>query len=383
MRNRVELLASKNQYAYDREFMSHAIRLAERGAYTTHPNPRVGCVIVKDNKIIGEGWHIQSGKEHAEINAIKDAASKNGLDVKDTTVYVSLEPCSHQGKTGPCSTALAKAGVRKVVVAMLDPNPLVAGQGIQELKDNDIEVEVGVLQAQAEQLNPGYIKRMKTGRPFIRNKMAMSLDGRTAIASGESKWITSDDARNDVHKLRARSDCILTGVGTILADDPSMTVRMDGILEQPLRVIVDTHLSTPLDAKILAQQGKTIILTSREDEGDIKRFAKRGVEVIQIPLKGSFLDLNVVLDYLGALEINEVLLEAGATLSGAMLQAGLIDELVIYMAPILLGNKAKGLFGLNSLESMNQKIALNIIEQRAIGVDWRIRATLTKTGVIE
>jgi len=378
MRNRVEILNSRNQYAHDREFMSYAIRLAERGAYTTHPNPRVGCVVVKDNKIIGEGWHIEAGKEHAEINAINDAGSSN---VKDATVYVSLEPCSYQGKTGPCSTALVKAGVTKVVIAMLDPNPKVAGQGVQELKDNGIEVEVGVLKTQAEELNPGFIKRMKTGRPFIRNKMAMSLDGRTALESGESKWITSEDARNDVHKLRARSDCILTGVGTILADNPSMTVRMDGILQQPLRVIVDTHLSTPLDAKILSQQGKTVILTCREDQGDIERFAKHGIEVVVISKKGNYLDLESVLDYLGSLEINEVLLEAGATLSGAMLQAGLVDELVIYMAPIILGNKAKGLFGLSNLESMDEKIELDIIEQRAIGIDWRIRAKLVKVEI--
>jgi len=376
MSNRADLLASKSQFENDREFMALAIRLAERGAYTTHPNPRVGCVIVKDNKIIGQGWHIEAGKEHAEINAMLDAGSNN---VKDTTVYVSLEPCSHQGKTGACSTALVKAGVRKVIVAMLDPNPLVSGQGVQELKDNNIDVEVGLLQDQAEQLNPGYIKRMKTGRPFIISKMAMSLDGRTAMASGESKWITSEPARLDVQKLRARSACIITGVGTILVDDPSMTVRIDGLLQQPLRVIVDTHLSTPLDAKILKQQGKTIILTSRVDAGDVQRFANHGVEVINIPSKGNNLDLDAVVDYLGSLEINEVLLEAGATLSGAMLQAGLVDEIVIYMAPILLGNKAKGLFGLSNIESMNQKMTLNIIEQRAIGVDWRIRATLSNS----
>jgi diaminohydroxyphosphoribosylaminopyrimidine deaminase/5-amino-6-(5-phosphoribosylamino)uracil reductase len=364
--------------------MSYAIRLAERGAYTTHPNPRVGCVIVKNNKIIGEGWHIEAGKEHAEINALNDIVnSKSDMDAKGATVYISLEPCSHQGKTGPCSTALVNAEVGKVIVAMLDPNPLVAGQGIQELKDNNIEVEVGLLQAQAEQLNLGYIKRMKTGRPFIRNKMAMSLDGRTALASGESKWITSEDARQDVHKLRARSDCIVTGVGTILTDDPSMTVRMEGILQQPLRVIIDTHLSTPLDAKILAQQGKTIILTSREDQGDVKRFAKLGIDVIKIPQNGSNLDLEAVVDYLSTLNVNEVLVEAGATLSGAMLQAGLVDELVIYMAPILLGNKAKGLFGLSNLETMNQKIALNIIEQRAVGIDWRITATVSTKNSID
>ncbi len=376
MRNRVNIILSKNQYANDREFMARAIRLAERGAYTTYPNPCVGCVIVKDNEIIGEGWHIEAGKEHAEINAFNDAGITN---VKGATVYVSLEPCNHKGRTGACSTALVKAQVEKVIVAMLDPNPLVSGQGIQELKDNNIEVEVGVLQAQAEQLNPGYIKRMQTGRPRVINKMAISLDGRTALESGESKWITSEDARHDVQKLRARSSCILTGVGTILADDPSMTVRIDGILQQPLRAIIDTHLSTPLDAKILSQQGKTIIFTGRDDEGDRQRFAKHGIEVIKIPQKGSNLDLRAIVDYLGKLEINEVLLEAGATLSGAMLEAGLIDELVIYMAPILLGNKSRGIFNLSNLDSMDQKISLNIIEQRAIGVDWRIRATFSKT----
>jgi len=376
MRNRVEILKAQYQDANDIEFMSRAIRLAERGAFTTHPNPRVGCVIVKDDKIIGEGWHIEAGKEHAEIHAINNAGI---VKVKDAIIYVSLEPCSFKGRTGACSTALVKAGVKRVVIAMLDPNPLVSGQGMQELKDNGIEVEVGLLESQARQLNPGYIKRMNTGRPFIRNKMAMSLDGRTALESGESKWITSEHARLDVQQLRARSACILTGIGTILSDDPSMTVRIDGILKQPLRVIVDTHLSTPLDAKILAQQGNTIIFTCREDAGDVKRFAKHGIEVITVSQKGNYLDLDAVVDYLGTLEINEVLLEAGATLSGAMLQAGLVDELVIYMAPVLLGNKAKGLFALSNLNSMDQKISLDIIEQRAIGVDWRIRAIPFKT----
>ncbi len=377
MRNRVSILTAQNQYANDREFMARAILLAERGAYTTHPNPKVGCVIVKENEIIGEGWHIEAGKEHAEINAMNDVLNKNAAaSLKDATVYVSLEPCSHQGRTGACSTALVKAGVAKVVIAMLDPNPLVSGQGVQELKDNNIDVEVGVLEAQAVKLNSGFIKRMTTGRPFVRNKLAMSLDGRTALASGESKWITSENARDDVQKLRARSSCIVTGVGTVLADDPAMTVRLDGIIKQPLRIIVDTHLSTPLDAKILTQEGKTIILTCRNDEGDVKRFAKHGIEVINIPRKGSYLDLEAVLDYLGSLEINDVLLEAGATLSGAMLTAGLIDELIIYMAPVLLGNNAKGLFGLPDLDTMDKKITLNIIEQRAIGVDFRITATV-------
>ena len=262
---------------------------------------------------------------------------------------------------------------------MQDPHSRVAGQGLQQLREAGIEVEVGVLETQARALNPGFIKRMQSGRPYVRNKLAMSLDGRTAMASGESKWITSDAARLDVQRLRARSSAILTGVGTVLADDPSMTVRLDEAERQPLRVILDTHLSMPTNAKLLQQAGRTLVMTCSEDEEAKEALEQAGAEVICTPFHSNTVDMQAVLDTLGEMEINEVLLETGATLSGAMLKAGLIDELVIYMAPVLMGDNARGLFRLPFLDSMEQKIQLNISDIRAVGQDWRIIATVDRS----
>ena len=362
------------QTAADNGYMSRALQLARKGLYTTDPNPRVGCVIVKDGEIVGEGWHERAGEPHAEVHALHAAGDK----AVGATVYVTLEPCCHHGKTPPCSEALIKAHVGRVVVAMQDPHSRVAGKGLQQLRDAGIEVEVGVLESQAQALNPGFIRRMQTGRPYVRNKLAMSLDGRTAMASGESKWITSAAAREDVQRLRARSSAIVTGVGTVLADDPSMTVRLEGIERQPVRVVVDTHLSMPVTARMLQQPGRTLVMTCSDDEAAREALEQAGAEVIVLPFCSDTVDMQAVLDALGEMEINEVLVESGATLSGAMLQAGLIDELVIYMAPIVMGDGARGLFRLPELQTMEQKINLDITDMRAVGIDWRITASVTR-----
>jgi diaminohydroxyphosphoribosylaminopyrimidine deaminase/5-amino-6-(5-phosphoribosylamino)uracil reductase len=352
----------------DHQYMSRAISLASRGLYTADPNPRVGCVIVNNGSIVGEGWHERAGEGHAEVNALEQAGDK----AKGSTVYVSLEPCCHQGKTPPCTDALINAGVDRVVAAMQDPNPRVAGNGLQQLTNAGIFAEVGLLETAAHQLNPGFIQRMKTARPFVRSKLAMSVDGRTAMHNGESKWITSDAARQDVHRLRARSSAIVTGAGTVLADDPAMTARMEGVERQPLRVIIDTNLSTPADAKILKQDGDTHILTCSEDEGSIELLNTAGAKVVQLPMAHNRVDLFAMMEYLNKLEVNEVLLETGATLNGAMLEAQLIDEIIIYMAPILMGSEARGLFRLPQIQSMADRIELTLTETRVVGNDLRL-----------
>jgi len=354
----------------DYEFMARALRLAGKGLYTAHPNPRVGCVIVRDGEIIGEGWHEYTGGPHAEVNALQQAGDK----ARGATVYVTLEPCCHHGRTPPCTDALIKAGVARVVAAMVDPHSRVAGNGLEQLRQEGIEVASGLLEQQALVLNAGFVKRMQTGRPHVRLKLAMSLDGRTAMASGESKWITGPEARQDVQKLRAQSSAILTGVGTVLADDPSLTVRIEGIRQQPLRVVVDTHLSMPATAKMLTEEGKTMVMTCREGEGGREILEAAGAEVLSMPYCATDVDLVAVLDQLGELEINEVLVETGATLGGAFLQAGLIDELIVYMAPLLMGDNARGLFHLPGLEQMQDKIELNITDARAVGRDLRLTA---------
>lgn len=357
----------------DYEYMARALRFANKGLYTAHPNPRVGCVIVNQGQIVGEGWHEYTGGPHAEINALQQA----GDQARGATVYVTLEPCCHEGRTPPCTEALIKAGVARVVAAMVDPHSRVAGNGLQQLQEAGIETTSGLLEAQAEALNPGFIKRMRFGRPYVRSKLAMSLDGRTAMASGESKWITSEAARLDVQRLRARSSAILTGVGTVLADDPSMTVRSEEVRNQPIRVVVDTHLSMPADAKMLKQAGETLVFTCSEDGGKSELEAA-GAKVVTMPYCATDVDLESVLDQLGEMEINEVLVETGATLSGGFLKAGLIDELVIYAAPLLMGDSARALFHLPGLESMEQKIELEMIDQRMVGQDMRMTAKVIR-----
>ncbi|MGD8783146.1 MAG: bifunctional diaminohydroxyphosphoribosylaminopyrimidine deaminase/5-amino-6-(5-phosphoribosylamino)uracil reductase RibD [Thioalkalispiraceae bacterium] len=352
----------------DHQYMSRAIELARRGLYTTDPNPRVGCVIVNNGKIVGEGWHQRAGEAHAEVNALLQA----GDDADGATVYVTLEPCCHHGKTPPCTDALINAKVDRVVVAMQDPNPQVAGNGLQQLTNAGIFAEAGLLEAAAHSLNPGFIQRMKTSRPYVRCKLAMSVDGRTAMENGESKWITSEPARQDVHRLRARSSAIVTGAGTVLADDPAMTARLEGIERQPVRIIIDTNLSTPVDANILKQEGETHILTCSDEEGPVELLSNAGAKVVQLPMTHNRVDLFAMMDYLNKLEINEVMLETGSTLSGAMLEAQLIDELVIYMAPIVMGSEARGLFRLPTLQNMSDRIELVLLETRAVGRDLRL-----------
>lgn len=362
--------------ADDHRYMARALQLAERGLYTTDPNPRVGCVLVREERIVGEGWHQRAGGPHAEVHALQAA----GDQARGSTAYVTLEPCCHHGRTPPCSEALIQAGVSRVVAAIRDPHSQVNGGGLRQLQEAGITVQSGLLEAQARRLNPGFIRRMQRGRPWVRLKLAMSLDGRTAMASGESQWITGAAARQDVQQWRARSSAILTGVGTVLADDPSMTVRLEQTERQPLRVIIDTNLSTPPGAKILQQPGQTVIVTCSEEEAAWEALQQAGAEIIAVPQDAhNNVDLAAVLDQLGEREINELHVETGATLAGALMQAGLVDELIVYMAPTLLGDAARGLFHLPGIETMDDRLPLQIKDIRAIGDDWRITAGMKKS----
>ncbi len=357
----------------DYKYMRKAITLAQNGIYTTDPNPRVGCVIVKDEQIIGEGWHQTAGQAHAEVNAIQNCIQSP----KGATAYVTLEPCSHYGRTPPCTDRLIEADVALVVIAMQDPNPQVAGRGIKKLKAAGIDVVVGLMQREAEDLNPGFIKRMVSGKPFVRCKMAMSLDGRTAMASGESKWITAADARTDVHLMRARSSAIITGIGSILHDDSQMNARTEDVdVKQPLRAVLDSDLQIPVAARIFDSCGEAIVFAGSEaiveKAEKVKHLEKNGVKVVAAEHEAEFIDLHWLLEYLAAADINEVMVEAGSTLSGAFLQVGLVDELVVYMAPHIMGNSAKGLFNLPGLDKMVDKINLDIKDITAVGCDWRI-----------
>ncbi len=374
---------SDQAHTNDRIWMARAIQLAEKGLYTTQPNPRVGCVIVSpDHQCVGEGFHQLAGGPHAEVHALQQAAD----NARGATVYVTLEPCSHQGKTPPCANTLIEAGVSRVVCAMQDPNPLVSGEGIKKLQQAGIQVESGLLQAEAEALNPGFIKRMKTGRPYVRVKLAMSLDGRTAMASGESRWITSEAARADVQKFRARSSVVLTGSGTVLADNPSMNVRVSGAdlgiavePHQPLRAIVDGDLTVLPGSNIFqltgSQAAQVVVFSHKNLSADDLQTA--GFHNIQLFDPGECsgkIDLAAVMQWLGEQQANEIHVEAGSTLCGALLDQGLVDELVIYMAAHIMGDSARGLFHLPNLNSMSERINLEIKEIRPIGKDWRITA---------
>lgn len=354
----------------DARHMGRALALAARGLYTTDPNPRVGCVLVNDRQVVGEGWHERAGGPHAEVQALRAA----GTAARGATAYVTLEPCCHHGRTPPCTRALIDAGVARVVAAMPDPNPKVAGQGVAELAGAGIAVDVGLMQDEAGRLNPGFVSRMTRGRPYVRVKLAASLDGRTALATGESKWITGAAARADVQRLRARSSAILTGVGTVLADDPSLTVRDLDIGRQPLRVVVDGNLSLRADARLLRLPGRTLVVTAADDGDYAEALIAAGAEVMVLAGGVGRVDLPLLMQDLAAREVNELLVEAGATVCGALLAAGLIDELVVYLAPHLLGSSARGMFDLPALESMADRVALDIVDVRAVGKDWRITA---------
>jgi len=361
--------------AADYEYMAKAVRLGRQGLYTTMPNPRVGCVLVKGGRVIADGWHERAGEGHAEVRALAAAQES----VVGATAYVTLEPCSHTGKTGPCADALIAAGVARVVYGMKDPNPQVAGRGLTRIADAGIKVDGPLLEEQCRGLNPGFIKRMETGRPLLRCKLAMSVDGRTAMASGESQWITSSAARSDVQKLRARSCAVVTGVGSILQDDSSLTVRADELgLEnaeiiaqrQPLRVVLDSNQHLPAMAKVVQSPAADTLVVSLCD----KRDAALSERVEQIALStdaSGRIDPAALLDELGRRQCNEVLLETGATLAGAFLETGLIDELLVYMAPKLMGSQGRPLFEL-PLNTMAQQVPLDIQDIRSVGDDWRL-----------
>ena len=352
----------------DYRHMARALLLARRGLYSTDPNPRVGCVLVRDGEIVGEGWHERTGKPHAEANALEIA----GGSARGATAYVTLEPCCHYGRTPPCTDALMAAGITRLVAAMSDPNPQVAGKGLAILRDAGIAVDCGVLETEARALNPGFTQRMIAGRPFVRVKLAMSLDGRTALASGESRWLTDEAARQDVQRLRARSSAVLTGSGTLLADDPGLNVRLAEATRQPLRVILDTALRTPPTAKTLRLPGPVLIFTASADPAKRAALRVAGADIAAVPSAEGGLRLHAIMAELARRECNELQVESGPTLAGALLQAGLVDELVIYLAPLLLGDRARGLFQLPALTRMQDRWELDTVETRAVGRDWRL-----------
>lgn len=358
--------------------MAQALRLAEQGLYTTMPNPRVGCLLVKDGEIIGHGWHSRAGGPHAEIHALQMAGEK----AKASTAYVTLEPCSHTGKTGPCSQALIAAGVIRVVYAMEDPNPLVSGRGLEQLSQAGIVVEGPVMEEEARRLNPGFIKRMERHLPYVRCKLAMSLDGRTAMASGQSKWITGRKAREDVQRLRARSCAIISGIATVMRDHAALTVRADELklanaeqiaARQPLRVILDSQLRLPRDAEILKHPSPILLVHSTAPQQAEADHWPALVELLALPGENGRIDAYRLLVELARRQCNEVLIEAGATLAGHFLRRGLLDELVVYMAPKLMGSNARPLFEL-PLNTMAAALPLKIRDIRPVGEDWRITA---------
>ena len=356
--------------------MARALRLADRGRYTAHPNPVVGCVLVNNGTIAGEGWHRKSGAAHAEVNALEIA----GDQARGSTAYVTLEPCAHHGKTPPCTAALLEAGVAKVVIAMRDPNAKVAGGGLDRLRAAGIEVQSGLMEAAATDLNSGFIKRVTAGRPFVRLKLAASIDGAIAMASGESQWITGPEARADVQRLRARLGAVMTGIGTVLSDDPSLNVRATQIDTgglQPLRVVLDSKLRLPLAAGMLTLPGSTLVCCTGSP--DKKALQKTNAEVMSFAAVDERVDADAVLQELAARGVNDVLVEAGPGLAGSLLESELVDELVIYQAPHIMGSQTKGLVTTPSWSSLADRRTLDITDVRRIGSDTRITAKLTQT----
>lgn len=353
--------------AADHGYMARALRLAEQGLNTASPNPRVGCVLVRDGIVVGEGWHERAGEPHAEVHALRVA----GARARGATAYVSLEPCSHHGRTPPCADALVDAGVARVVAAMTDPNPRVSGQGIQLLTLAGIRAEVGLMAEAARELNIGFVSRMTRGRPWLRLKTASSLDGKTALANGASKWLTGPAARHDVQAWRARACAILTGAGTVRADDPQMNVRELAVSRQPLRVLLDSRLATPATARILAGGGALVVGAAEAPERRAALEAA-GAEVLCLPGPEGRVGLTALLVELGRRGINEVHAEAGATLNGALLQAGLVDEWVAYLAPTVIGHHARGLFDLPALTDMAGRRGFELRDARMVGGDLRL-----------
>ncbi|WP_340610981.1 bifunctional diaminohydroxyphosphoribosylaminopyrimidine deaminase/5-amino-6-(5-phosphoribosylamino)uracil reductase RibD [Xenorhabdus bharatensis] len=372
----------------DETYMSRALELAYQGRFTTSPNPNVGCVIVKDDQIVGEGFHLRAGEPHAEVHALRMAGEK----AQGATAYVTLEPCSHHGKTPPCSDALIAAGISRVVVAMQDPNPQVAGRGLYKLQQAGISVEHGVMMEQAEMLNKGFLKRMRTGFPYLQLKLGASLDGRTALASGESKWITSPAARQDVQKLRAQCSAILSSSATVLADDPSLTVRWNELdaetqaaypqesLRQPVRIIVDSKNRVTPQHQVVQQTGQCWLAHANIEGSDSADSADKNeqqwpdnIEKILLPVHGTGVDLVLLMMQLGKRQVNSVWAECGPTLAGALLSLGLVDELILYIAPKVLGNTARGLFAIPELQKLSDAPEFTLIDVKQIGPDVRLR----------
>ena len=356
----------------DSAHMARALQLAERGRYTAHPNPMVGCVLVRDGEVIAEGWHEQAGQPHAEINALRDAGDR----ARGATAYVSLEPCAHHGKTPPCAEALITAGVSRVIAATEDPFEAVAGRGLQMLREAGIDTEVGLMQVEAQALNAGFISRMARGRPFVRLKIAASLDGATAMKNGESQWITGPEARRDVQNLRAGSGAIMTGIGTVLADDPSLNVRdVDTGGRQPLRVVLDSRLRMPGKARMLTLDGATLVCCTPGHGGDGLR--ETSAEVQEFGAHGDVVNVFEVLASLAEREINDVLVEAGPRLAGYLLEKELADELVIYQSPHIMGSNTRGMFATPAWETLADRKALDIRDVRRVGNDTRITARIS------
>ncbi|POY78988.1 bifunctional diaminohydroxyphosphoribosylaminopyrimidine deaminase/5-amino-6-(5-phosphoribosylamino)uracil reductase RibD [Pseudomonas amygdali pv. morsprunorum] len=366
------------QAALDVHYMARALELARNGLYSTHPNPRVGCVIVRDGQIVGEGWHVRAGEPHAEVHALRQA----GELARGATAYVTLEPCSHQGRTPPCADALVNAGLARVVAAMQDPNPEVSGRGLLRLMNAGMGVQCGVLESEARALNKGFLKRMETGQPYIRVKMAMSLDGRTAMASGESQWITGPEARSAVQRLRAQSSVVLTGADTVLADKARLTVRPDELglnagltalaaARPPLRVLIDGRLRVPLDAPFF-QAGSALVVTCAAASAR-GRYQEEGHEMLALADSAGHVDLRKLMGELATRGVNEVLVEAGPRLAGAFARLGLVDEFQIFIAGKFLGSSARPLLDL-PLAQMSEALELNIVQMRAVGNDWRVIA---------
>ena len=359
--------------AEDHAFMSRALALTARGRDTATPNPNVGCVIAAGGRIIGEGWHERAGEAHAEARALAGATDSPA----GATVYLTLEPCSHHGRTPPCADALVAARVGRVVAALEDPNPEVKGRGAARLREAGIRVDVGLMAAQAEEAHRGFLTRMRTGRPWMRIKAAASLDGRIALANGQSRWITGEAARRDVHALRARSCAMLTGIGTVRHDDPELTVRMVPCSRQPKRVVIDHGLDLPLSAKILAGE-PPLILTVTDDAQRRRAYEARGAEVVRVPGEGRKADLAAVARLLGERGFNEVTVETGGKLMGSLLRSRVIDELVLYVAPMILGDAAQGLFVMDELTRLDEAIRPRIVDVRSVGADLRITARLER-----
>jgi diaminohydroxyphosphoribosylaminopyrimidine deaminase/5-amino-6-(5-phosphoribosylamino)uracil reductase len=371
-------MTSTEQSVLDAAYMARALELARKGVYSTHPNPRVGCVIVRDGAIVGEGWHVRAGEPHAEVHALRQAGDK----AKDAIAYVTLEPCSHHGRTPPCADALVNAGVARVVAAMQDPNPDVAGRGLLRLMNAGIAVQSGVLESEARALNKGFLKRMEQGLPYVRVKLAMSLDGRTAMASGESQWITGPEARSAVQRLRAQSSVVLTGADTVLADNARLTVRPDELglnaeltalaaTRPPLRVLIDGRLRVPLDAPFF-KAGNALVVTCAAASAR-ERYHDEGHDMLALPSSGGHVDLRKLLVELAARGVNDVLVEAGPKLAGAFTRLGLVDEFQIFVAGKFMGSSARPLLDL-PLAQMSEALELKIVEMRAVGNDWRVIA---------